>query len=70
MAGISSRVRACRGSARARAHRRVFGPVMTLLVPDFVGGLIPQGLLLRVPAEGARARWGVDDVYVDPFRQR
>jgi len=32
--------------------------------------VLAQELTLRITAEGAKATWGVDDVYVDPFRQR
>jgi hypothetical protein len=47
-----------------------WAPTPPILIPNLVGGLLPQELTLRVSAEGTRATWGVDDVYVDPFRQR
>ncbi len=69
MAGISSRADACPASARACVHGGAAGPASQLLAPNVVRGLLPQ-LTLRVPVVGARARWGVDDVYVDPLRPR
>jgi len=47
-----------------------WSPTPAILIPNLVGGLLPQQLTLRVSAEGTPAQWGVDDVYVDPFRQR
>jgi hypothetical protein len=32
--------------------------------------VLAQELTLRITAEGTNATWGVDDVFVDPFRQR
>ena len=46
-----------------------WAPTPQIIVPN-LGGLVPQYLTLRVTAEGTNAKWGVDDVYVDPFRQR
>jgi hypothetical protein len=47
-----------------------WAPTAQILVPNLVGGVLAQELTLRITAEGARATWGVDDVHVDPFRQR
>ena len=47
-----------------------WAPTAQILVPNLVGGVLAQELTLRITAGGARASWGVDDVYVDPFRQR
>ena len=47
-----------------------WAPTAPILIPNLVGGVVAQELTLRVTAEGAKATWGVDDVYVDPFRQR
>jgi len=47
-----------------------WAPTPQILIPNLVGGVMAQQLTLRVTAEGAKATWGVDDVYVDPFRQR
>ncbi len=47
-----------------------WAPTSQILIPNLVGGVLAQQLTLRVTAEGAKATWGVDDVYVDPFRQR
>jgi hypothetical protein len=47
-----------------------WAPTTPILIPNLVGGVLAQQLTLRVTAEGAQATWGVDDVYVDPFRQR
>jgi len=47
-----------------------WAPTTQILVPNLVGGVLAQELTLRITAEGAKATWGVDDVYVDPFRQR
>jgi hypothetical protein len=45
-------------------------PTPPILIPNLVGGVLAQELTLRITAEGTKATWGVDDVYVDPFRQR
>jgi hypothetical protein len=47
-----------------------WAPTPQILIPNLAGGLLAQELTLRITAEGAKATWGVDDVYVDPFRQR
>jgi hypothetical protein len=47
-----------------------WAPTLPIVIPNLVGGVLAQQLTLRVTAEGAQATWGVDDVYVDPFRQR
>jgi hypothetical protein len=47
-----------------------WAPTPQILIPNLVGGVLAQELTLRVTAEGTTAAWGVDDVYVDPFRQR
>ena len=47
-----------------------WAPTTQILVPNLVGGVLAQELTLRITAEGAKATWGVDDVHVDPFRQR
>jgi hypothetical protein len=47
-----------------------WAPTAPILIPNLVGGMLAQELTLRITAEGAKATWGVDDVYVDPFRQR
>ncbi len=47
-----------------------WAPTPQIVIPNLLGGVLAQELTLRVTAEGAPATWGVDDVYVDPFRQR
>ena len=46
-----------------------WAPTPQIVIPN-VGGVLDQVLTVRITAEGAQATWGVDDVYVDPFRQR
>lgn len=82
MAGCSRRVVATRQlPVHRRARRPTVGnspgagpagwsPTPAILIPNLEGGLLPQQLTLRVPTEGVPARWGIDDVYVDPFRPR
>ena len=45
-------------------------PTPAILIPELAGGLMPRQTTLRVSTEGVPARWGIDDVYVDPFRLR
>jgi len=47
-----------------------WAPTPPIVIPNVVGGLLPADLTLRMSADCARAEWGIDDVYVDPFRQR
>jgi len=45
-------------------------PTPEIVVPNLLGGILPENLTLRITAGGAPATWGVDDVYVDPFKHR
>jgi hypothetical protein len=47
-----------------------WAPTAPILIPNLAGGLLAQELTLRITAEGTKATWGVDDVHIDPFRQR
>jgi len=45
-------------------------PTPEILVPNLLGGILPENLTIRITAVGAPASWSVDDVYVDPFKSR
>jgi hypothetical protein len=47
-----------------------WAPTPEIVIPNTVGGVLPEDLTLRFTAEGTPATWGVDDVYVDPYKQR
>jgi hypothetical protein len=45
-----------------------WAPTVPIVIPNFFGGVLPAELTLRFTAFGAPAKWGIDDVYVDPFK--
>ena len=47
-----------------------WAPTPEIVIPNLVGGILPENLTLRFTAGGTPANWGVDDVYVDPYKQR
>jgi hypothetical protein len=48
-----------------------WAPTSPILIPNLLGGIVgTQRLTLVFSADGAPATWGIDDVYVDPFKQR
>lgn len=47
-----------------------WAPTPGILVPNLLQGLLPQDLTVRVTPGGVPATWQIDDVYVDPFKQR
>jgi hypothetical protein len=48
-----------------------WSPAPAMLVPNLLGGVTgTENLTLVFTATGARAAWGVDDVFVDPFKSR
>jgi hypothetical protein len=47
-----------------------WAPTPEILVPNLLGGILPENLTIRITAVGAPATWSVDDVYVDPFKSR
>jgi len=41
------------------------------LIPNLLGGVLgTQNLTLAFTTTGTKATWGIDDVYVDPFKSR
>jgi hypothetical protein len=48
-----------------------WSPSPPLLVPNLLGGLLgTEKLTLVFSTKGAPATWGIDDVFVDPFKSR
>ncbi len=47
-----------------------WAPTPQIVIANAAGGIVPEELTLRFTASGTPATWGVDDVFVDPFRQR
>jgi hypothetical protein len=47
-----------------------WAPTPEIVLANVVGGVLPEDLTLRFTAGGTPATWGVDDVYVDPYKQR
>jgi hypothetical protein len=47
-----------------------WAPTPEILIANVVGGILPENLTLRFTAQGTPATWGIDDVYVDPYKQR
>ena len=47
-----------------------WAPTPEIVIANLVGGVLPEDLTLRFTAQGTPATWGVDDVYVDPYKQR
>jgi len=47
-----------------------WAPTPEILVPNLLGGILPENLTIRITAVGVPATWSVDDVYVDPFKSR
>jgi hypothetical protein len=47
-----------------------WAPTPEILVPNLLGGILPENLTIRITALGVPATWSVDDVYVDPFKSR
>jgi hypothetical protein len=47
-----------------------WAPTPEIVIANLLGGVLPQDLTLRFTALGAPATWGIDDVYVDPYKQR
>lgn len=47
-----------------------WAPTPEILVPNLLQGILPQDLTVRVTPGGVPATWQIDDVYVDPFKQR
>ena len=45
-----------------------WAPTPELVIPNLVGGILPENLTVRITAQGTPATWAVDDVYVDPFK--
>ena len=61
---------ALRHQGNARCERLEGRPV-PLLIPNLLGGVLgTQNLTLVFTTSGAPATWNIDDVYVDPFKQR
>lgn len=46
-----------------------WAPTPEILAPN-LGGLIDEELTVSITTGGAPASWGVDDVYVDPYKHR
>ena len=47
-----------------------WAPTPEIPIANLVGGILPENLTLRFTAQGTPATWGIDDVYVDPYKQR
>jgi len=48
-----------------------WSPTSPILIPNLLGGVVgTQNLTLVFSTGGAPATWGIDDVFVDPFKQR
>jgi hypothetical protein len=48
-----------------------WSPSPAMLVPNLLGGITgAENLTLVFTATGAAAAWGIDDVFVDPFKSR
>jgi hypothetical protein len=46
-------------------------PTDAILIPNLLGGVLgTQDLTLVLTTSGPPGTWGIDDVYVDPFKQR
>jgi hypothetical protein len=45
-----------------------WAPTLPILIPNLLGGVLPEELTLRFTARGTPAPWAVDDVYIDPFK--
>jgi hypothetical protein len=45
-----------------------WAPTPEILIPNLVGGVLPENLTLRITAQGTPATWAADDIYVDPFK--
>jgi hypothetical protein len=45
-----------------------WAPTLPIVIPNLVGGLLPEELTLRFTTAGTPATWAVDDVYIDPFK--
>lgn len=45
-----------------------WAPTMQLKIPSQFGGNGTEALTLRFTTRGTAATWGIDDVYVDPFK--
>jgi hypothetical protein len=54
----------------AGVGRSQWAPTPEILLPNLLGGIVPENLTIRVTAVGVPATWSVDDVYVDPFKSR
>jgi hypothetical protein len=45
-----------------------WAPTIQLKIPNLLGGSGTEQLTLRFTTRGTKATWGVDDVYIDPFK--
>jgi hypothetical protein len=45
-----------------------WSPTMRLAIPNLLGGTGTEELTLRFTTRGTAATWGIDDVYVDPYK--
>ena len=47
-----------------------WAPTPQIVIPNLVGGILPENLTLRFTVGGAPATWSIDDVFIDPFHSR
>ena len=47
-----------------------WAPTPEIVIPNLLGGVLDQKLTMRISTGGTPAAWRVDDVYVDPYKQR
>ena len=47
-----------------------WAPTPEIVIPNLLGGVLDQKLTIRISTGGTPAAWRVDDVYVDPYKQR
>jgi hypothetical protein len=56
---------------RGTAGPTTWAPTSPLFIPNLLGGVLgTQNLTLVFTTNGTPANWGIDDVYVDPFKSR
>ena len=47
-----------------------WAPTPQIVIPNLLGGFLDEELTVRITTGGTPADWGIDDVYVDPYKQR